>query len=129
MAAFTNVLTPVFKDFAINLNSHDLKDTSYKLPTYTKYRIVISRLYYSLFHKALENFPSIRNDKEGKKHSRTLDALFSSADPNHKTMHTLLSELKDLREWADYDHDDSQFTKAFPNPNIGYYIYRVNSCT
>lgn len=128
MPAFVNTLTPVFREFAVNLNNHELKDVSYKLPTYTKYRIVISRLYYSLFHKALDSFPVIRTDGQGKKHSRILDALLASPDPQHRNIYTVLDSLKDLREWADYDHDDSKFA-TYPNSDIGYYIYRICDLT
>ena len=81
MPAFVNTLTPVFREFAVNLNNHELKDVSYKLPTYTKYRIVISRLYYSLFHKALDSFPVIRTDGQGEKTQQNIRCIIGKSRP------------------------------------------------
>lgn len=123
--AHNNTLTNTFKDFAQCLNSSQIQCSDYKIDSFTKARIILSRLYYACFHKGLEYFESLRTSKSGNKHKRLKELLSSSKTPEHQALYNLICKLYDLRIWADYEYSNEIFTNAKP-ANIGYYMFQVN---
>ena len=122
---YSNNLTDLFKDFAICLHKSGLECDSYKLDTYGKARIVLSRLYYACYHKGLEDFSTLRTSSVGQKHSKLIQELQDSNLEKHKQLLPLIQKLQDLRVWADYDQENNFYTN-YSESNLGYYIYQVN---
>lgn len=120
-----NTLSNIFKDFAECLNIAKLECTNHNIDSFTKARIILSRLYYACFHKGLEYFESLRTSRVGGKHKKLKDLLSQSKIPEHQTLYSLICKLYDLRIWADYLYTNEFFTNAKP-ANIGYYMFQVN---
>jgi len=121
----TNTLTKSFKDFALCLHNSELTCDDYSMDRHIKARIVFSRLYYACFHKALENYPSIRDSRQGQKHKRLIESLKRSDNPEDIAILPLIEKLQDLRVWADYEYNNTLYESAGVTA-IGYIIYQIN---
>ena len=124
--AHINTLTDLFYEFSVCLNTDGLAcNGSYTLNTHAKARILLSRLYYAVFHKVLEDFSHIRTSRQGQKHKRMIEALQASSNPDHRAILILVQKLQDLRIWADYEHTNTIYDSASP-AGLGYYFYQMD---
>jgi len=89
-------------DYAKQLNSFsyncNLKDLNF-IDNETKKRVLLGRLYYSLFHYYLEKYPTIAQSTASGKHETILQIIRKEKSPQE---YTLFSQLKSIREWGDY---------------------------
>jgi len=83
-------------------------------------RLVFSRLYYSLFHKYLEEDSSLRNSTV-KIHKAIKEKLKYS---NNKKFYQLFVKLYNLRIWADYKYEYDDKAK---NVNLNKILYDVHT--
>jgi len=84
-------------------------------------RLVFSRLYYSLFHKYLEEDSSLRNSTV-KIHKAIKEKLKYSNNKNEK-FYQLFVKLYNLRIWADYKYEYDDKAK---NVNLNKILYDVH---
>jgi len=82
-------------------------------------RLVFSRLYYSLFHKYLEEDSSLRNSTV-KIHKAIKEKLKYS---NNEKFYQLFVKLYNLRIWADYKYEYDDKAK---NVNLNKILYDVH---
>lgn len=81
--------------FSYNCNSINLDFADDE----TKKRILLGRLYYSIFHYYLEEYPQLAQSSGAGKHE-TLLQIIRKERSNQE--YILFSQLKSIREWGDY---------------------------
>ena len=81
------------------------------------YRSITSRLYYGVYHVALEfieselGFPHRKADDNNNKHQFIIDYLVGSNEDHAMDLATQLGQLHELRKVADYRIADKHFEK------------------
>lgn len=120
-------------DYAKELNSFSycMKDISpqlLKIGDETHKRVLVSKLYYALFHRLMEELPQVQGLSGPGQHKTIKEILKkqSSKSSDANDLLNLFNDLKSLREWADYE----VFTPAPPTPMTSLYqktFSKINS--
>lgn len=98
------------KDYSIELNNFSYNFGLANISTFsiseeTHKRIIVSKLYYALYHRILEELPSIQNSDGSNKHETIENILSKQANKGalYLRLHQLFRDLKGFRVWADYN--------------------------
>lgn len=115
-------------DYAIELNDFSYKIEAIDLTPLgvseeTIKRVRVSKLYYALFHRVLEELPDLQKSTAPGKHEQIVQRL----EKHSGNLHTekVLKHFKDLkmmREWADY-----QPSLSTPNSNMSVLFKKTYS--
>jgi len=87
---------------ALNVYSYELK-VSDNTTNDLVIRVKISRLYYALFHRIIQELPKLQASSAGSKHDQILRRLEASGNTNTQRVFQVFKDLKRLRELADYE--------------------------
>jgi len=100
-------------DFSKDLNSfsfsYDKKDSAiFELNDESQKRIIISRLYYALYHRVLAELPKIKELTGPSGHVTVVNTLEKQTRKgmHYQRLYNHYRDLKRLREWADYRIDE-----------------------
>jgi uncharacterized protein (UPF0332 family) len=77
------------------------------------FRTAISRVYFGIFC-IIRNYKGYKGYKKSNVHSKVIEALITSEDPNEQEIRKMLDELRRVRNLADYDEDkniNEEFSK------------------
>ena len=96
-------------EYAKQLNSFTYKFNTiqaidFSISEETNKRITISKLYYALYHRILEELPNLQTSKGSNKHE-SIEKILDKQCCNgnfYVTLAELFKDLKELRVWADY---------------------------
>ena len=100
-------------DYSKDLNtfsySYNKKDIAiFELNDESQKRILLSRLYYALYHRVLTELTKIKELTGPGGHKAVIDALEKQAreGEHYRRLYLHYKDLKELREWADYKIDE-----------------------
>ena len=100
-------------DFSKDLNtfsySYNKKDIAiFELNDESQKRILLSRLYYALYHRVLTELTNIKVLTGPGGHKAVIDTLEKQAreGEHYRRLYFHYKDLKELREWADYKIDE-----------------------
>ncbi len=101
-------------DYSKDLNSfsysYNKKDIAiFELNDESQKRILLSRLYYALYHRVLAELTKIKELTGPGGHKAVIDALEKQAreGEHYRRLYLHYKDLKELREWADYKIDEN----------------------
>jgi uncharacterized protein (UPF0332 family) len=101
-------------DYSKDLNtfsySYNKKDIAiFELNDESQKRILLSRLYYALYHRVLTELTKIKELTGPSGHKAVIDALEKQAreGEHYRRLYLHYKDLKELREWADYKIDEN----------------------
>ena len=117
-------LAKIFNSFSYYLEQNKNRNTNsenrfYNLTAIDLFRIVVSRLYYALYHQYLHSNLEMVESTSSNKHREIKERLQKSSN---RDLSKLFFELQQLRVWADYE------TKPTPKfkLQIAYLLHKVN---
>jgi len=92
-----------FQEYAKGLNHFSFllfkeKEEVFEIDSDVRYRIVLSRLYYALLHHFFHLHRELAESSASGKH----ETMLRIVEKEHRQYFALFTELKKLREWADY---------------------------
>jgi len=109
-------------DFSKDLNtfsfSYNKKDVAiFELNDESQKRIVLSRLYYALYHRVLTELPKVEELTGPGGHKTVIETLSKQTrkGTHYRRLYEHYLDLKKLREWADYRiNEDLSLNTKFP---------------
>ncbi len=95
-------LSKELNTFSFEYNKADHSDFS--ITEETQKRVIISRLYYALFNRILEELPDISSSSAPNKHATVMIILTKQSSDGifYSNLLNLFKDLKKFRIWADY---------------------------
>ena len=110
-------------EFSFSYNNKDSK--IFQINDESQKRILVSRLYYSLYHRLLTELTKIKELTGPGGHETVFITLKKQAGINdhYKRLFEHFKVLKELREWADYKIEES----INPNTTFVVLLHKTNS--
>lgn len=90
---------------SFSYNMKDISPSSFKIQDETHKRVLVSKLYYALFHRIMEELPFLQGLSGPGQHKTIKETLQKQANKSttNRNLLYLFNDLKSLREWADYE--------------------------